>query len=321
MLYQMSIASDKLTESGLVFKVLDAETGEIYPIEGTVDFASDAIVPEDGIINPMQLHVRKPYFFGNHLLVSWSDSKEIVKLNMGMDENVDDKFSVATDMLASNKSAYIAGEKSDGTQVQLNTSVVRSSEVAAWQIMVKVASGESATLSWEGWNVSGYEAFFFADKKSGLLHTASSNGAITFENNTESEKSFTLDVTLAKQGYYTQLEFESGWNLFHVSFEPNADVTSVIMQHPVYTMRNNVYCRVEALVQNTGYWLHCEKPFALAIHGKNYTTFPESKGDWSITGVNVPTAYDGKAFQWGNGTFLPAKTMIPGRGYFIRKGN
>ena len=37
--------------------VLDALTGEVCPIQETVDFANDAIVPEDGIVNPLQLHV------------------------------------------------------------------------------------------------------------------------------------------------------------------------------------------------------------------------------------------------------------------------
>ena len=56
-LYQLSIASNNTVEQGLVFKVLDAVTGETYPIAETVVFANDAIVPEDGIIHPLQLHV------------------------------------------------------------------------------------------------------------------------------------------------------------------------------------------------------------------------------------------------------------------------
>ena len=60
-LYQLGIVSDQTTESGLVLRVLDALTGEVYPIEETVDFANDAIVPEDGIVNPLQLHVSENF--------------------------------------------------------------------------------------------------------------------------------------------------------------------------------------------------------------------------------------------------------------------
>ena len=56
-LYQLSIASNNTAEQGLAFKILDAVTGETYPITETVDFANDAIVPEDGIVHPQQLHI------------------------------------------------------------------------------------------------------------------------------------------------------------------------------------------------------------------------------------------------------------------------
>ncbi len=57
-LFQMYIASNSLTEPGISLRVLDALTGEIHLIAETVDFVSDAIVPEDGIVKPMTLHVR-----------------------------------------------------------------------------------------------------------------------------------------------------------------------------------------------------------------------------------------------------------------------
>ena len=56
-LYQLGISSDSVEEEGLTFKILDAVTGETYPVAETVNFANDAIVPEDGIVNPLQLHV------------------------------------------------------------------------------------------------------------------------------------------------------------------------------------------------------------------------------------------------------------------------
>ena len=56
-LYQLGVSSDSVEEKGLAFKILDAVTGETYPIVETVDFATDAIVPADGIVNPIQLHV------------------------------------------------------------------------------------------------------------------------------------------------------------------------------------------------------------------------------------------------------------------------
>lgn len=56
-LYQLSIASNTLEDQGLAFKILDAVSGETYPIVETVDFENDAIIPEDGIVNPLQLHV------------------------------------------------------------------------------------------------------------------------------------------------------------------------------------------------------------------------------------------------------------------------
>jgi len=57
-LFQMSIASDRLTEAAITLKVLDALTGEVHDIAETVDFSSDAIMPEDGIVHPLVLHVR-----------------------------------------------------------------------------------------------------------------------------------------------------------------------------------------------------------------------------------------------------------------------
>ncbi len=60
-LFQMSIASDSLSEGGLTLKVLDAESGEVADIAETVDFASDAVVPEeDGLDCPLELHVAAP---------------------------------------------------------------------------------------------------------------------------------------------------------------------------------------------------------------------------------------------------------------------
>ena len=60
-LFQMSVASDSLSEGGLTLKVLDAETGEAVDIVETLDFASDAIVPaEDGLDRPLELHVAAP---------------------------------------------------------------------------------------------------------------------------------------------------------------------------------------------------------------------------------------------------------------------
>ena len=60
-LFQLGIASNATVESGLTLMALDALTGEACPIEETVDFANDAIVPEDGIVNPLQLHVSENY--------------------------------------------------------------------------------------------------------------------------------------------------------------------------------------------------------------------------------------------------------------------
>ncbi len=56
-LFQMYIASNSLTEAGLALKVLDALTGEVHDIMEAIDFTSDAVVPGDGIVNPMALHV------------------------------------------------------------------------------------------------------------------------------------------------------------------------------------------------------------------------------------------------------------------------
>jgi hypothetical protein len=56
-LFQLGIAGDSVEELGLVLKVLDAVTGETYLVQETVDFISDAVVPEDGLSNPLQLHV------------------------------------------------------------------------------------------------------------------------------------------------------------------------------------------------------------------------------------------------------------------------
>ena len=56
-LFQLGIASEEPEESGLVLKVLDAVSGETYLVQETVDFASDAQVPEDGITKPLFLHV------------------------------------------------------------------------------------------------------------------------------------------------------------------------------------------------------------------------------------------------------------------------
>ena len=60
-LFQLGIASNATAEAGLTLMVLDALTGEVCPIQETVDFANDAIVPEDGIVNPLQLHVSENY--------------------------------------------------------------------------------------------------------------------------------------------------------------------------------------------------------------------------------------------------------------------
>lgn len=56
-LFQLGIASNATAEAGLTLMVLDTLTGEACPIQETVDFVNDAIVPEDGIVNPLQLHV------------------------------------------------------------------------------------------------------------------------------------------------------------------------------------------------------------------------------------------------------------------------
>jgi hypothetical protein len=55
--YKLEIGSNSIKESGLVLKVLDAVSGETYLIAETVDFVSDTQIPEDGITNPLVLHV------------------------------------------------------------------------------------------------------------------------------------------------------------------------------------------------------------------------------------------------------------------------
>ncbi|MBP1582358.1 MAG: hypothetical protein J6866_00250 [Victivallales bacterium] len=56
-LFQLGISADVTPEPGLVLKVLDAVSGEIFLVQETVDFANDAQVPDDGITNPLVLHV------------------------------------------------------------------------------------------------------------------------------------------------------------------------------------------------------------------------------------------------------------------------
>jgi len=56
-LFLLGIASNQSKESGLILKVLDAVSGETYLVQETVDFVSDAQVPENGIIWPLVLHV------------------------------------------------------------------------------------------------------------------------------------------------------------------------------------------------------------------------------------------------------------------------
>jgi hypothetical protein len=57
-LFQMLIAGGDTPEPGLVLKVLDAVSGEIYLVQETVDFARDKCIPEEkGITNPLVLHV------------------------------------------------------------------------------------------------------------------------------------------------------------------------------------------------------------------------------------------------------------------------
>ena len=56
-LFMLGIASDSPEEPGLVLKVLDAVSGETYIIAETVDFASDAVEPENGLASPRPLHV------------------------------------------------------------------------------------------------------------------------------------------------------------------------------------------------------------------------------------------------------------------------
>lgn len=321
-LFQMSIASNHTAESGLFFKVLYTESGEIFPIVETVDFVNDAIVPEDGIINPMKLHVRR-YFFKNNVMVRWSDRPAEARLDMGMDDAVAGEYSPVKDVPAK-ADAWIVGTKGDGGEIALSTTVSKRAEVVSWQLAIKVPAGKSAVVSWNGWNVAGYEAYFFGDANSAQVLAMSGTDEWKFTNNTDAECIYTAEIVLAKAGYYTQLEFESGWNLFSLPFEITEAESGAVLKKSVFTVNNNAYSKATTIAANTGYWMYCEKTVSFAFVNRKPEAAPAPESAWTLqgTGANESAVPAGtEAFHWEKNAFTPTQKLISGKGYFIRKVN
>jgi hypothetical protein len=57
--YQVLIASDAVSEKGLVLKVLDSAKGEIFMLKENIDFLADSTIPEENYaMEPLVLHYK-----------------------------------------------------------------------------------------------------------------------------------------------------------------------------------------------------------------------------------------------------------------------
>jgi len=148
-LFQMLIAGGDTTEPGLVLKVLDAVSGEIFLVQETVDYARDKCIPEEkGITNPLVLHVG-----GNDVALALEPGWNLVALRRPVTAESVGQL-LAASPLRLESEAYVRCTKAEEIQVGVGYWVF--AETARRIELVPDMSQEAGDIELvKGWNLVG----------------------------------------------------------------------------------------------------------------------------------------------------------------------
>ena len=278
-LFSLLVSANAVSEPQLCLKVLDATTGEVYLIAETVDFTSDLSLPEDGILNPLQLHVREPYRAEAEIAVAVSGQTESVHLEFAVDDNATDDYSATKDVRTTSDKAFIVATEADEQEIALQKSVKKTAELVRWQLCVKLNAGESATLSWKAFSDAQYAAYLFPDSESPKTVVFERAGEYRIPNDTSTMQEYCLSFVFSMAEGLAVYDFKAGWNLVSFPFVPDEKESLALLALKPFGVEHGTYVKVNALEANVGYWFFNRKRAIYALVRKEHAAMPAMKKD------------------------------------------
>ena len=313
-LFQMSVSSNDVSESGLKLRIFDAETGEVSDIAETLDFTANAIIPASGgASHPQVFHVKAPYAMTAAISIGQQT------LRLGADETIEDAYSPDKDVVAASNEAYIIGYDFNGKQVALQECYRHLAKLNNWEIAVNLQSGTATTVRWSALSIEGYEAYIFQSTESPKAVSMSEAGEIELRNDGENDMTRTLRVVIAEEGALETFMFRAGWNLVSFPFAPTTNDASRILSLNPMTIADRIYVKAKTINANIGYWLFVHKETLCVLEAtKDITPSSPEKG-WSLYGTpkDGPVPDGSRAFIWHRTRFVEATATERGFAYLL----
>lgn len=319
-LYQLSVASNELEETGLILKIADAETGEIHDIAETLDFTANSIIPASGgASHPQVYHVKPPYEVQGSISLAWANGASSY-LAFAADSGMEDAYSASKDQLAENDAAYIIGQNADGTTVKLQRSVRKLADETRWRISVTIGAKSSVVLSWEAVQTEGRSLYLLPQEDSCVAISLAVAGSHELKNTGNSAQSYSLAIVCITDGAMAVYELEPGWNLVSFPFVPSATDTASLLALKPMLFTNGGYQRPKAIEANKGYWLFVLNSFTCLLAKQPAAPNSSFTKGWQMIGVSqrwnvLPSGYH--AFEWMNDRFSAVNSLEPSKGYWL----
>ena len=314
-LFSLLVCSDSIIEKGLTLRMLDAATGEIFHIEETIDFASDACLPSEDITRPMTLHLRAPYVAFAEINVAFNDGSS-ERLCLGTDIAASDDYSSSKDTLTLSERAYVLGKMASGIEVKLRESIHGDEVATQWEVVVTVAAGGSATLNWSAATVNNRQMYLQPSGETASAFLLNESGEYVLSNSSNQPCSYHLKVFCGMESTLGIWRMRPGWNLVTMSCVPTPAAEAEILALKPYTMKDGSYVLATSLGKGAVVWCwSAEKQiylFGLA-EPSSHGTF----ATWQLLdGAAVPD--DCQGYGWSGGIFRSVWDFVAGIGYWVR---
>ncbi len=319
--YRLAVFSNQETGDSLHLRLLDGDSGEIVEIQELIAFQNGA--RQGAKENPLLLHVGSYLADLQAMLRIARPGRPDECLTVKTARGVQDAYSDSKDVLAQpgddeHADAFLVGETAEGESVELAQSVHRAMPVAAWDVVITVKPGESATISGEAVQPEGIELYLLSSGS--RLAVPLSNESLELKNEGGEAREWRLGLICAvpEEGIAVR-DITPGWNLVSFAFQPSAEDNEALMAFSPLALEGTAYAKATSIEANCGYWILSREKGVFLASIQPSAPAPALTDGWHL----LPADKDGEqadaAWQWQGDRFqaAPVDQLMPGRAYWL----